>query len=381
MLEKKGGAKSVRVLMIGPYEKDDDYRGISSVISCYFKRNDFGIYKVDYIATSHRGRLAMKVWRLLAGITRCFATLLFTETRIVHIHTADYLSFQRKMIFAFVSLMFRTKTILHIHGAQFKPFYSDSPRILQAAMSYVLNKVDMILVLSDHWVEYFQTITSNPKLRVIHNPVDGASFSTPFRKEPGKALKVLFMTMLTEDKGIYDLLRAIPIVLRNHPDTVFNLCGEGDIGNCKEICDRSGILANVAFPGWVSGELKIRQFQDADVFILPSYFEGLPVSLIEAMFAGLPIITTSVGGIPDIFQDGLNGYLVSPGDILGLAEKLIHLLQDKESRRSIGEYNRARAYELFDISVITKQLIRIYDEALASNGNVIAGRNQRLQSH
>jgi glycosyltransferase involved in cell wall biosynthesis len=159
-------------------------------------------------------------------------------------------------------------------------------------------------------------------------------------------------------------LKAIPLVLGKEPYVRFILCGDGDIDNCKLICESEGISDKVIFCGWVRGQKKIDEIKNADVFILPSYREGLPVSILEAMSAGLPIVSTNVGGIPNIIKDGINGFLFKPGDLEAITDRIIKLSRDEVLRLKMGEKNVVKANKMFDVDIVIKQLCQIYKELL-----------------
>jgi glycosyltransferase involved in cell wall biosynthesis len=355
------------ILMVGPFPKHDKFRGISSVISSYFAVNNFKDYNIRYVSTTSHGNMVSKIAALGFSLVKYTSYLLFAKIKIVHIHSADFRSFFRKSVYALLANVFRKKIILHIHGAQFKEFYSKNPKWLKALISKILNMADFIIVLSESWHEYFQTITNNPNIRVLYNPVNGSNIWAESRKVYKESKNVLYMTMLYTRKGIYDLLNAIPKIVCVEPSAKFLICGEGEIDKCKYISKKLGITDKVNFLGWVGGQDKINILCKADVFVLPSHFEGLPVSLIEAMFAGLPIVSTPVGGIPDFFKDGVNGFLFQVGDSQALAEKIVCLLQNLSLRKKIGQHNRSQASKLFDGNVIVKSLCRIYDEAIEKN--------------
>ena len=112
----------------------------------------------------------------------------------------------------------------------------------------------------------------------------------------------------------------------------------------------------------ISGETKVETFLNADIFVLPSYSEGFPVVVLEAMAGKLPIVTTPVGALPEVFDDGLNGFFVQPGDYHDLADKMIKLVTDPETRARTGQHNFRYVSENFDIDVIAGKLGDIFSE-------------------
>lgn len=358
--------KTIDVLMVGPFPKHDNFRGISSVLSNYFRFGDFGNYNIRYIATSRRGPFLQKLVGLCLGLLEYTPNLLKKKVKLVHIHAADYRSFYRKMLFGVLGKLFGKKVIVHIHGAMFKEFYSGNAPILRKLISKYLGWVDVVVVLSPSWQEYFHSISKNSRTRVLYNPVNGLDFDRISLRLGRKPTRILYLTMLYERKGIFVLLDAIPKILRSNPAAMFLLCGGGDIEKCEGICREKGIIDNVEFCGWVTGVAKIEKFEQADIFVLPSYHEGFPVSLIEAMFARLPIVCTPVGGIPDLLLETENALFVQPGSADELADKVIELLANESLRETMGKRNHSKAVDLFEVGAIIKRLCHLYDEVVAA---------------
>ena len=110
---------------------------------------------------------------------------------------------------------------------------------------------------------------------------------------------------------------------------------------------------------------KILQLRSSDIFVLPTFSEGLPISLLEAMAAGLPIISTPVGAIPEVIDEGKNGFLIQPGDYEALAEKIVILAKDHKARQEMGKNNLVKIMEQYDQSIIIRKLSNVYSQLLA----------------
>jgi glycosyltransferase involved in cell wall biosynthesis len=130
-----------------------------------------------------------------------------------------------------------------------------------------------------------------------------------------------------------------------------------DVARCVR---ESGVQDQVRLPGWVSGELKSRLLHEAAIFALPSYNENLPVSIIEAMDQALPIVSTTVGGIPDLVRHGLDGYLVPPGSIDELANRIVELLRNDDLRSRMGENGRRRVSSTFSPELAVASIAAVY---------------------
>jgi glycosyltransferase involved in cell wall biosynthesis len=140
------------------------------------------------------------------------------------------------------------------------------------------------------------------------------------------------------------------------------LGGDGELETARQRAVERGVSSHVEILGWVRGEDKRRLLEYSTVYVLPSYNEGLPMSVLEAMAYGLPVVTTSVGGIPEAITDGVEGFLIDAGDVHSQAERLVLLLDDPELSRRMGELARRKAELIFSVECIVPQLENIYKQ-------------------
>jgi len=170
----------------------------------------------------------------------------------------------------------------------------------------------------------------------------------------------LFLGRLGQRKGSYDLLNAAALIAATRPDLRLMMGGDGELEGVRERAAELGIADKVDLLGWVRGEEKERLLGDAVLYALPSYNEGLPVSVLEAMAAGLPILGTPVGGIPEALTDGVEGFLVEPGDVPALADRLERLLGDPKLARRMGEAARRKVEAAFSADAVVPQVEAMY---------------------
>jgi glycosyltransferase involved in cell wall biosynthesis len=359
----------IKVLMVGavPFL----YAGISKVAGAFLGAKKPGI-DINYIATSTKKSVIYKISLYVAGFCRVFFALLFKRPHIMHIHFSKGNSIYRKYFLEEMACLFNVPVVIQSHS--FTPriearngifpepeFYSRASFFTKKIISRFLNKADGIVVLSQRIRFCFQNITQNRNIWVLHNPVDCHKYVPGEIKGPGK--RVLFMGDFSERKGIKTLIRAASDVISEISDVRFVLCG----GTRKEIAETVtdwGIENHVEIKGFVSGKEKSDIFKKADLFVLPSFSEGVPVAVLEALSSGLPIITTPVGGIPDVFKDYQNGLFIEPGDHKALAENILFLLKNDDVRERIGENNRKKALAEFDTPVVVEELRRIYERVI-----------------
>jgi glycosyltransferase involved in cell wall biosynthesis len=153
--------------------------------------------------------------------------------------------------------------------------------------------------------------------------------------------------MIHPDKGIFDLLQ----VLKEHRTELFNriklfIGGSGQTGQLQKMIEADDLGEMVEFKGWVTGSEKDNLLQFSDVFVLPSYYEGSPVAVLEAMSYGTPVISTTVGGIPEVVQPGFNGWLHRPGDQEALLNAILYYINEPESikRHGVGSMQMIEDY-------------------------------------
>lgn len=349
--------KKIKVIMIGPAL--DMKGGIASVSKTLIESNDTDQFDVRYISSYVDGNKINKLAAAFIGIIKMLILCIMTNIKIVHIHSASRGSFRRKFFYYLLAKIFNKKVIYHIHGGEFMLYYNEVNALEKKIITLLLTNVDKVIALSKKWKDDLQSISPEASIEIIHNPVKVSMFNRGYEKE--KSINILFMGKLGENKGVYDLLHVIPNIIKKHENVYFYLYGDGEIERVKEIVNSNSLEKKVFVPGWVNTEQKIEYLNKGSIYILPSYNEGLPISILEAMASSLPIIATNVGGIPEIVEDNKNGYLISPGDINRLEESLLKLIESKELRQEFGNCGLKKSKKYFDVNIIAQKINHIYD--------------------
>lgn len=322
--------------------------GIASVLSAYqqaglFERAEGSQPFVTYI-TTHGEAPRWGVGLLWAtAVGALIMARLRGPIQIVHVHSASRGSFLRKSILLWLARSLGCRTVFHLHGGGFQTFveYQLGP-IGRWWVRETLTRVNLVLALSERWRDYLLTLAPASRIEILPNPV--SIESTPIRRpEPGR---ILFLGRLDPRKGVYDLVTAIAAVQRTLPagSTELRLvvAGDGDGAALAEFADRAGIGTQVERLGWISSLERNEQLARATLFALPSHHEGLPMAMLEAMSARVPIIVSSVGGIPDLVTHGVHGLMVPPGDIQALGAALVQLLFNRPLQEALASAARAR---------------------------------------
>jgi len=346
--------------MLGPSLK---VRGGISTIERFLLENwPAERYEVQHIETLEDGTKATKLLIAIRAFIRVIGVMLVYRPDVVHIHFASRASFFRKSAFVLISSAFRRKIVLHANGAEFHLFYEEESGSLQKRyIRYILNKADCLLVVSRQWQEFYSRIYTRRQPVVVPNPVY-CPIPCPDRSTTRPI--VLTLGRLGHRKGTYDLLKAIPLVLKHQPEAEFWLGGDGDVNRVRDILDRETWGNRVKLLGWVTGRQKEEALIHASVFVLPSYNEGQPLAVLEAMAYGLPVVSTPIGGIPEAITDGETGFLIRPGDVEALVHRITLLLQNRSLRKQMGAKAREKALNQFDVRSVIRRLLGIYDELL-----------------
>lgn len=352
--------KKSKILMLGT--SLDTQGGVAAVVSTlnaggFFKRNE-----VEYIATHRDGGLRTKLFTALTGWLRFIGSLLGRRVALVHVHMASRASFWRKFLFLLPAFALRVPVVLHLHGGEFREFYErESSPFAQRLIRFVFEHASWVVVLGTGWNEWVKDQFPQARVSVIYNPVVLHERTSDAVRD---SITLLFLGRLGVGKGTFDLVESLARLVPAFPNVKLLLGGDGELDAVKERAAALGVASNVETLGWVRGEDKNTLLARASVYVLPSYNEGLPVSVLEAMAAGLPVVSTPVGGIPEAITDGVEGFLVQPGDVAALSERLGRLLGDPDLRHRMGSAARQKAETCFSVEKIVSQIEAVYRELL-----------------
>lgn len=281
---------------------------------------------------------------------------------VLHLHVADGASFYRKGIMAVFAKMVGMKVIFHLHAAGFDNFYSRLSWFGRKFASLFFHSSSKIVVLSEFWKKYLieEGVTKN--IIILSNSINTNMYKR-FINPNCEFLSFLFLGRLCKRKGIYDLLEVIN-KLKNDKNTTgikFFVAGDGDIEGVSRLVNHYGLKETIHVLGWVDDHAKIELLKKVDFIVLPSYEEALPMSLLEGLASGKILISTNIGGIPDLISDGVNGFLLKPGDQNGLFDTFIKIGGlSKDCLIEMSVNNVLKAHSFYDIEIIRKNLIGVY---------------------
>lgn len=349
-----------KIMMVSVIYKTDGPAGggVSSVLQSYSCYMD----GMRHIATWKDTNKLNKIWYFVYHYVYFFFVLLFDRrVRIVHIHTADGPSFERKSAMMRLAKKMGKKVILHMHAASFHEYYNRSQK--KKWIFDNVNLCDRLIVLSPWWKKYFLDLgIDKNKITILNNIVDVPP-KVQYR-DPSNPIRFTFLGHLGKRKGIWDFLR----VIDNHQNElrekfIFRFGGNGLEKEISEYISTHGISDLAIFEGWVNGEKKTELLKWADIFVLPSYNEGLPISILEALAFGMPIISTPVGGIPEVVKHGVNGMIVEPGSDSQIWDAIQYYLNNPSNIRKEGLQSSMMVEPYTPVSVMG-HLMTIYNQLL-----------------
>jgi glycosyltransferase involved in cell wall biosynthesis len=316
-----------------------------------------------------RGQLKLVNWLdALTNVLAFWRSLRRERPEIVHIGSADGPSLAKHGLMALIARITGTPVIMQLHFS-IERLVPNKASLWRRYVMFVLNRVQGIITLSSEW-DKLQDLLPATKIRYVPNAIDVKPYQfIPRPRHKNDSVELLFFGHIGREKGCFDLLAAMEYV-RQQTQVPFCLSFVGETLDSGEKEQLSSEIKKRGLDRWVKvnepeyDQQKIQRLTNSDVLILPSYFEGMPISLIEAMAAGLPVIGSSIGGIPDLVIHETTGLLISVGDIDGLAKAIMCLIESPERRLTMGLAGRQRAVEEFNIETKVKSLIEFYCQVI-----------------
>jgi glycosyltransferase involved in cell wall biosynthesis len=368
-----------RLLVIGPLPPP--LGGVQLVIDMQRRSllaQEFDLHVVDTSKRQLRWAVENPTWKTPLYMMRDFSRLLRALIRVrpdvVLVHAAPSLSFLRDWMFMVAARLAGAQVICHYHGTLHARFPSGETRSGRLIGRFLMAAAHRVIVLGPTYQREMGKAWRRDDVTWAPNMADIALFRdmpadtpAPWLARGDKA--VLFVGRLSAPKGIYDLFDAIPRVLERHPEANFVLVGVAERDALESViraeAERRGIAPRITFLGALEGREKAAAFVTSRMIVVPSWTEAFPLVIPEAMAAGLPVIATKVGAIPDFVKDGEDGFLIAPKNPQMLAHSICRLLDDEGLRQRISKRVRERAPREFAIEIGCGKVAKLAKDMLA----------------
>jgi len=286
---------------------------------------------------------------------------------VAHVNIAGRGSTIRKVILLMIGRALGLRYVLHLHDPNYVEYVRSQRPFLQKLIATTFHQAAAVIVLGRRDLELLSQALqlSRERMIVLHNAVPDPSPNTNKRRAPGEPCQLLFLGYLSARKGVSELLKALasPPVKRLHWRAT--LAGDGPIDEYRALAKDLGILDSVSFTGWLDEKRVSQLCAGADALVLPSYAEGLAMSVLEGLSHGLAVITTPVGAHLEVIEPEVSGILVPPGDIAALADALVRVIEDDGLRSRLAKGARARFLEKFDVRRYAARLEQLHADLFA----------------
>ncbi len=351
----------VKILHVGPLPPP--VGGMATVINNLATAlTDFCEVKVlNNIKTTAKTRsLFQGVVAQLRLLVRLAYLCLVWRPDVVHIHTCSWFSFWRSSADVVLARVLWRHVVLHIHGAEFKTFLDSLPPFMARLARMILSTCNRVIVLGQSWKNLLDCWCCPARVKIVPNGVEMQPQRELIKDD---VFTILCLANYERRKGQADLLHAVAAIRTTRPIRVACLGYEAEPGQqlaLLTLAAELGLTDKIDISGSVTGAQKEAWWARASCFCLPSYNEGLPMSMLEAMARGVPVIATRAGAIPEAVDDRRDGFLYEAGDIPGLTSLIQKLLDDPVRAEIIGHAGRERLLQDFTLEQSCKLLLSIY---------------------
>jgi glycosyltransferase involved in cell wall biosynthesis len=367
-LAKDNPAKLRVALISPPFEQSG---GIGRLMGYLVEAIDDS--KIELVVIDSRGGWINPLFSLVTLFRATAALMHLRLTRppdVVHINLSDGGSTIRKCWLILVSKALGFPTVVHLHAGTYPEFFGSLPALGKGLVRSILRQCDAFLTLGTHWQKFaISELGLVPeRVHVVRYGVPGPDpdrFRHRAKLRSAEPLRVVFLGRLGELKGTPQLLQALAVLAERGVEWTATLAGDGDVEATRAAAVRLGINDRVELPGWVTTAKTEELLEGANVLALPSFVEGLPVSVLEGLAHGLAVVTTPVGALLDILVDRENSFLVTPGDVTGLADALELLARDQQFRERLGECARRTWQDQLSMESCAPKLVQAWERAIA----------------
>lgn len=346
----------IKVLMLG---SDTKIKGGMTTVVNFYLDNKFEGTKIKYLPTHYCENTITNIFLFFSNIFK--VNKMIKTNDIIHMHMSERGSCIRKYIIFKLAKNKNKPVVIHMHGAEFKEYYNSLNNYRKSKILELLRGSEYVLTLGKNWNDYIKSIDDNINSIILRNSV---KIPKEIVKLKSDEFNILFLAVLEKRKGIYDFVeiaKKLLIEYKGKKQIKFIVAGSGKEEDAiKKLTKEYNIDSKFEFVGWIDKDEKEKLFKKSHLYILPSYNEGLPMSILEAMSYGIPIISTNVGSIDEAVKNDENGYITKPGDILQMFNKSFNIINDEKLWIKLSNNSKQICYKNFNIDNYYKINEKIY---------------------
>src|SRR5262245_13292285 len=372
--------KRPRVLMVGAHPTRT-LGGISTLISDILRSPLTRTFDFRHIVSQvDEYKKFGKLLLALSALARFVWALCWWRPQLVYVHVGGNASLYRKIAFIVVGRLAGQPVLVHCHAGNFEPYYAEQGRLGRKLILWGLGKSSKFIAVSLAMERLLGSLWPGIPCVMVPYGINADLFAGE-RAPTNHSVRLLFIGKMGFLKGEQDLLRALQRVVEVAPNFRLDMLGQLSDSITAE-CRVSGLQPQIDHLGPVSLEERLSFFKRADIFVLPTYAEGTPISMLDAIAAGLPVASTPVVRTPDVVEDGVEGYIVEAGDLEALADRLARLNNNPEQRRRMGRLAQDKVRQI-NWDVVLPQLEKELRQAIEggeaterSGGNGLVGQTK-----
>jgi glycosyltransferase involved in cell wall biosynthesis len=286
------------------------------------------------------------------------------EVDLLHINLAAGGSAIRKAFLARLARRLDVPYVVHLHGSRFHQFWPSAGPYVRKQVDRMFAESAAIIVLGKYWSKLVTDHVPEVEDKIIVLPNATAPICFARVAATDGRVRISFLGELGQRKGTPQLVEALGR-LASRQDWTATIAGNGEVPETIARAEQLGIADRVKVPGWLDSSAATEVLRGTDIFVLPSFAENLPMSILEAFACGIAVIATPVGAVADVIAHGTNGLLVPPGDVDALTEALLRLIKDRNLREFLGAAAKRDHVKHYEIDAYISRLTTIWLKAAA----------------
>ena len=359
----------ITIMLLGP--SLDAVSGVSTHLNQLLHSPLVDEFNFIHFQVGSQGRnetVIKKFMRFVLSPLQLFWRMIQQRPQILHVNTTmDTKGYWRDVVYLVIARSLGKKIVYQVHGGALPQFFFRNSHLLSHLLKWVLRKADMVVVLGQESLAAYRAFAPGLNVEAIPNAITPGD-DPQWKREPkrdDRPLCLVYVGRLAKSKGVFEIVEALAILHRDKRPMRLIVAGIGpEEEQMRTKINEHGLQKHVQFVGVVHGTEKERIWNESDLFVFPTYHEGLPYALLESMAARTPPLISPVGEIPDVMEDGVHGLFVPCRNPQALATAICRLDSDRDLINRMGESGRQRIVNHYTIDRLARDFSRAYLDVL-----------------